>query len=104
AMAHPGGGTGTLDGELPVPRSERHLAGAEPVGVGTGTARADARCRAAHGRRGRRAAGAGRAARALTGYPELDAVLGDLVAGARISLGDTFCGAYLHGSFAIGDA
>jgi len=31
-------------------------------------------------------------------------VLGDLVTGARISLGDTFCGAYLHGSFAIGDA
>ena len=31
-------------------------------------------------------------------------MLGELVAGARGVLGDTFCGAYLHGSFATGDA
>jgi hypothetical protein len=31
-------------------------------------------------------------------------VLGELVAGARAVLGDAFCGAYLHGSFATGDA
>ena len=31
-------------------------------------------------------------------------MLGELVAGARAVLGDTFCGAYLHGSFATGDA
>ncbi len=40
----------------------------------------------------------------MTAYPELDAVLGELVDGAREVLGDTFCGAYLHGSFATGDA
>jgi hypothetical protein len=39
-----------------------------------------------------------------TAYPELDAVLGELVDGARAVLGDDFCGAYLHGSFATGDA
>jgi hypothetical protein len=53
---------------------------------------------------GTRAAGAGRAARDLTAFPELDAVLGELVDGARAVLGETFCGAYLHGSFATGDA
>ncbi|HST15175.1 MAG TPA: aminoglycoside adenylyltransferase domain-containing protein [Gaiellaceae bacterium] len=37
-------------------------------------------------------------------YPELDAVLGELVGGARAVLGGNFCGAYLHGSFATGDA
>lgn len=31
-------------------------------------------------------------------------MLGELVGGARAVLGDTFCGAYLHGSFATGDA
>jgi hypothetical protein len=40
----------------------------------------------------------------VTAYPELDAVLGELVAGARKVLADNFCGAYLHGSFATGDA
>jgi hypothetical protein len=39
-----------------------------------------------------------------TAYPELNAVLAELVDGARASLGATFCGAYLHGSFAAGDA
>jgi hypothetical protein len=39
-----------------------------------------------------------------TPFPELDAVLGELVVGARAVLGASFCGAYLHGSFAIGDA
>lgn len=31
-------------------------------------------------------------------------MLGELVDGARAALGDDFCGAYLHGSFATGDA
>jgi hypothetical protein len=39
-----------------------------------------------------------------TPYPELNDVLQDLVAGVRRHLGDTFCGAYLQGSFAVGDA
>jgi hypothetical protein len=39
-----------------------------------------------------------------TAYPELDTVLVELVDGARAVLGDNFCGAYLHGSFATGDA
>lgn len=39
-----------------------------------------------------------------TPYPELDAVLAELVAGARAILGDNFVGAYLQGSFAVGDA
>jgi predicted nucleotidyltransferase len=37
-------------------------------------------------------------------FPELDALLADLVAGAREALGDGFVGAYLHGSFALGAA
>ncbi len=39
-----------------------------------------------------------------TAFPELNAVLGELVQGARSVLGENFCGAYLHGSFASGDA
>jgi predicted nucleotidyltransferase len=39
-----------------------------------------------------------------TPYAELNAVLAELVAGARSILGDNFCGAYLQGSFAVGDA
>jgi len=39
-----------------------------------------------------------------TVYPELNAVLDELVASARTILGDNFCGAYLQGSFAVGDA
>lgn len=39
-----------------------------------------------------------------TPYPELDDVLRDLVAGVRETLGDNFSGAYLQGSFAVGDA
>jgi hypothetical protein len=39
-----------------------------------------------------------------TAYPELNAVLGELVEGAQSTLGCNFCGAYLHGSFATGDA
>jgi hypothetical protein len=37
-------------------------------------------------------------------YPELNAVLDDFVADTRAILGDNFCGAYLQGSFAVGDA
>jgi predicted nucleotidyltransferase len=39
-----------------------------------------------------------------TRFPELNAVLSELVDGARSVLGDDFCAAYLHGSFATGDA
>jgi predicted nucleotidyltransferase len=39
-----------------------------------------------------------------TPYPELNDVLGELVTGVRAILGATFCGAYLQGSFAVGDA
>ena len=39
-----------------------------------------------------------------TAYPDLDAVLAELVAGAQAVLGEDFHGAYLHGSFATGDA
>ncbi|MEP6910839.1 MAG: aminoglycoside adenylyltransferase domain-containing protein [Actinomycetota bacterium] len=39
-----------------------------------------------------------------TGYSELNAVLQELVAEVRVILGDNFCGAYLQGSFAVGDA
>src|SRR6266516_1245932 len=46
----------------------------------------------------------GRLPRSVTGYPELDAVLRELVAGVREILADNFCGAYLQGSFAVGDA
>ena len=38
-----------------------------------------------------------------TPYPELDAVLRALVDGVAGALGDTFVGAYLQGSFALGD-
>jgi predicted nucleotidyltransferase len=39
----------------------------------------------------------------FTPYPELDAVLAELVAGVRGALGDALVGAYLQGSFAVGD-
>ncbi|MGZ8595970.1 MAG: nucleotidyltransferase domain-containing protein, partial [Actinomycetota bacterium] len=39
-----------------------------------------------------------------TDHPELNAVLGRLVSDVRVILGNNFCGAYLQGSFAIGDA
>lgn len=39
-----------------------------------------------------------------TAFPELNSVLDELVASARSILGANFCGAYLHGSFAAGDA
>jgi len=39
-----------------------------------------------------------------TAFPDLNAVLSELVGGARSVLGENFCGAYLHGSFAAGDA
>jgi predicted nucleotidyltransferase len=39
-----------------------------------------------------------------TVYPELNAVLGELVSGVRAILAENFCGAYLQGSFAVGDA
>jgi hypothetical protein len=38
-----------------------------------------------------------------TPYPELNDVLRELVAGVRGALGETFVGAYLQGSFAVGD-
>src|SRR6266516_6006391 len=41
---------------------------------------------------------------APTAFPELNCVLADLAEGARAILGDNFCGAYLQGSFAVGDA
>lgn len=41
--------------------------------------------------------------RSPTPYPELNAVLAELVAGARAALGAAFVGAYLQGSFAVGD-
>jgi predicted nucleotidyltransferase len=34
----------------------------------------------------------------------LNAVIAELVSGAREILGENFCGAYLQGSFAVGDA
>jgi predicted nucleotidyltransferase len=40
---------------------------------------------------------------AATPYPELNAVLGDLVTSVQVVLDDSFVGAYLQGSFAIGD-
>jgi predicted nucleotidyltransferase len=39
-----------------------------------------------------------------TRFPELNAVLEELVSSIRAILGDDFCGAYLQGSFAVGDA
>lgn len=39
-----------------------------------------------------------------TAYPELDAVLRELVEGVQAILGEGFGGAYLQGSFALGDA
>ncbi len=42
--------------------------------------------------------------RTPTAYPELNAVLGELVAGARGILAENFRGAYLQGSFALGEA
>lgn len=39
-----------------------------------------------------------------TGFPELNDVLHELGARVRAILGDNFCGAYLQGSFAVGDA
>jgi len=39
-----------------------------------------------------------------TAFPELNAVLDEFVADVRKILGENFCGAYLQGSFAVGDA
>jgi hypothetical protein len=39
-----------------------------------------------------------------TAYPDLDALLAELVDGVRDALGTGFVGAYLHGSFALGAA
>src|SRR5690242_4868396 len=38
-----------------------------------------------------------------TPYPELNAVLHELVASVQVALADAFVGAYLQGSFAVGD-
>lgn len=43
-------------------------------------------------------------AREPTPFADLNAVLGHLVESVRAVLGDTFIGAYLHGTFAVGDA
>lgn len=37
-----------------------------------------------------------------TPYPELNTVLDELVEGIQATLGDTFLGFYLQGSFAVG--
>jgi hypothetical protein len=42
-------------------------------------------------------------ARAPTPYAELNGVLAHLLVGARAALKDNFVGAYLQGSFAVGD-
>ena len=42
-------------------------------------------------------------ARGPTPYADLNAVLAHLLAGAQAALGDNFVGAYLQGSFAVGD-
>jgi Domain of unknown function (DUF4111)/Nucleotidyltransferase domain len=39
-----------------------------------------------------------------TRFADLNEVLRELVGGARAALGDNFCGSYLVGSFAVGDA
>jgi hypothetical protein len=39
-----------------------------------------------------------------TSFADLNRLLAELVEGARATLGDNFCGAYLQGSFAVGDA
>jgi hypothetical protein len=39
-----------------------------------------------------------------TAFADLNAVLGELVAATQAILSDSFCGAYLQGSFAVGDA
>ena len=41
---------------------------------------------------------------APTVYPKLNALLEELVSSVRAILGANFCGAYLQGSFAVGDA
>ena len=41
---------------------------------------------------------------ATTGFPDLDALLARFVAEVRSILADDFCGAYLQGSFALGEA
>jgi hypothetical protein len=41
--------------------------------------------------------------RRTTPYPELNTILERMVDGSRKALGDNFVGAYLHGSFALGD-
>jgi len=40
----------------------------------------------------------------VTTFPDLDAVLGEFLAGIKGALGDGLCGLYLVGSFALGDA
>ena len=40
----------------------------------------------------------------MTQFPDLDAVLNELVEATSFILGDNFCGAYLQGSFAVGGA
>jgi Domain of unknown function (DUF4111)/Nucleotidyltransferase domain len=40
----------------------------------------------------------------VTGFPDLDELLAELVQGQRRALGPGFVGAYLYGSFALGDA
>ena len=42
--------------------------------------------------------------RGPTPFDDLNAVLDEFLAGVRSALGDNFCGLYLQGSFAVGDA
>lgn len=51
---------------------------------------------------GRCCSGAMTAARSLTPFPELDAVLAEIVERAVAALGGSFVGAYVEGSFALG--
>jgi len=46
----------------------------------------------------------GRARGGATPFDDLNQLLAEFVVGAREVLGDSFCGAYLQGSFAVGDA
>jgi predicted nucleotidyltransferase len=39
-----------------------------------------------------------------TAFPDLNEVLRELVSSVQAILGENFCGAYLQGSFAVGDA
>jgi hypothetical protein len=62
-----------------------------------------ARCGSRAGRLARRSLASQRDSMMPTPYPDLNAVLRELVAGVQAALGDAFAGAYVQGSFAVGD-